>query len=92
MGIIGTLFRAVALWIIVIIVAIIVICRYLAKRIAAEFKYDYLAQRIAEEICKRMMIIENQKKAAYKDATGAAEDQSRGARTGAPEQDESRQE
>ena len=74
------------------VVVVMVICNYLANKISEKIKYDYLAQRIAEEICKRMMIIENQRKAAYKAATGSAEEQSRGGRDGAPEQTENRQE
>lgn len=38
------------------------ICKYQAKKNAEEFRYDYLATKIAEETCKRLMIIENNRK------------------------------
>ena len=38
------------------------ICKYQAKKNAEEFKYEYLATKIAEETCKRLMIIENNRK------------------------------
>lgn len=63
-------------------------CRYQARQNAKAFDYDYLAERTAEEVCKRMVILEKQKEAAYKGATGSAEDQSRGDRDWAPEQAE----
>ena len=40
---------------------IILICKYLAKQISMKFDYDRLAKRTAEEICKRMLIIEKQR-------------------------------
>lgn len=67
-------------------------CRYQARQNAKEFDYDYLAERTAEEVCKRLMLIERQKETAYKGATNNPGDQSQGDRDGAPEQDESRQE
>ena len=45
------------------------ICNYQARRNAAEFDYDYLAERTAEEVCKRMVIIEKQKVSAYNGTT-----------------------
>lgn len=39
------------------------ICKYAAKENAKAFDYDYLAQRIAEETIKRIMIIEKQRTA-----------------------------
>ena len=36
-------------------------CKYQARKNAEAFDYDYLAERIAEETCKRLMIIEKQK-------------------------------
>ena len=72
------------------ILIIRLICQYMAKQNARAFDYDYLAERTAEELYKRYL---NEKgNSAYKDATGSAEDQSRGSRTGAAEQDENRQE
>ena len=47
----------VAFWVVVVIKA----SKYLAKQISKYFDYDYLAQRTAEEVCKRMLIIEKQK-------------------------------
>ena len=47
------------------------ICDYLAKQNAKAFDYDRLENRTAEEICKRMMIIERQK--ACNAATNSAE-------------------
>ena len=85
-------------WLIIALVVIVVLyfviratCRYQAKENAKAFDYDYLAERTAAEICQRLMIIEAQKK-EHKGATPSAEDQGRGDRDGAPEQDESRQE
>lgn len=87
------------IWLIITLIVIIVlffviraICKYQARENARAFDYDYLAERTAEEICKRLMIIERQKKMAYKGATNLAGDQSQGDRDGAPEQNESRQE
>lgn len=34
---------------------------YIAKKNAEAFEYDYLAEKIAEEICKKMLIIEKHK-------------------------------
>ena len=92
MNILGSILGTMLFGLGITIAIIVIICNYLASKISDKIKYDYLAQRIAEEICKRMMIIETQRKAAYKGATGTAEDQSRGDRDGAPEQDENRQE
>lgn len=92
MNILGSILSTMLFGLGITIAIIAIICNYLANKISEKIKYDYLAQRIAEEICKRMLIIENQRKTAYKDATNAAEDQSKGSRTGAPEQDESWQE
>ena len=92
MNILGSILSSLLFGLGITIAIIAIICNYLANKISEKIKYDYLAQRIAEEICKRMMIIENQRKAAYKSATASAEDQSRGDRDGAPQQDESRQE
>lgn len=56
-------------WLIITLVLVIVlyfviraICKYHARKIAEAFKYDYLAERISEETCKRLMIIENNRK------------------------------
>ena len=67
------------------------ICKYMAKQNAEAFDYDFMAARTAEEICRRMIIIEKQKAEAYKGATNDTGDQSTGDRTGAPEQIGSRQ-
>jgi len=40
---------------------IVLICKYLAKQISIKFDYDKLAKRTAEEVCKRILIIEKQK-------------------------------
>lgn len=40
------------------VIIIRAVCNYLARRNAEEFDYDYLAERMAEEICKRGIIIE----------------------------------
>ena len=76
--------------VLIYILIIRAICKYTAKQNAEAFNYDYLAIRIAEETCKRLMIIEGQK--AYSAATHAAEAQGTGNRVGAPEMDESPQE
>lgn len=62
------------------------ICKYMAKQNAEAFDYNFMAARTAEEICRRMMIIEKQKAEADKSATPAGVDQNTGNRTGAPEQ------
>lgn len=59
--------------VLIYILIIRAICKYMAKQNAEAFNYDYLAIRIAEETCKRLMIIEGQK--AYRAATPAAEAQ-----------------
>ena len=51
-----------AIKIVIAIVIIKAICKYMARKNAEEFKYDYLATKVAEETCKRMMIIEKNKK------------------------------
>ena len=51
------------------------ICKYAAKKNAEEFDYDYLAERTAAEICKRMIIIEKQRQSAHTDSTGNADKQ-----------------
>ena len=51
-----------ALVILLNVIIIRAICSYQAKQNAREFDYEYLAERIAEEICKRMLLIEKQKK------------------------------
>lgn len=66
------------------------ICRYQAKENARAFDYDYLAERTAAEICKRLAIMEKQK-TAYKGATNPDEDQSEGDRAGTQEQNGSQQ-
>ena len=43
------------------IIIIRAICNYQAKQNAAHFDYDYLAERTAEEICQRMIVLEKQK-------------------------------
>lgn len=53
-----------ALVVLIWILIIRAICKYMARKNAEAFDYDYLAERIAEETCKRMMIIENSKAAA----------------------------
>lgn len=50
------------------------ICKYMAKQNAEVFDYDFMAARTAEEICRRMMIIEKQKAEADKSATSTDED------------------
>ena len=80
----------IALKIAVTILIIRLICQYMAKQNARAFDYDYLAKRTAEEIYKKNL--NGKRNSAYKGATGSAEDQSRGDRDGAPEQDENRQE
>ena len=55
-GIIWTIIQ-VAFWVMVVIL----ISKYLAKQISKYFDYDRLAQRTAEEICKRMLLLEKQK-------------------------------
>lgn len=69
-------------WLIIALVVIVVFyfviratCRYQARQNAKEFDYDYLAERTAAEVCKRMMIIERQKETAYKGANNLAGDQ-----------------
>lgn len=47
----------VAFWVVVVIL----VSKYLAKQISKYFDYDRLAQRTAEEICKRMLLLEKQK-------------------------------
>ena len=86
-------------WLIIALVVIVVLyfviratCRYQARQNAKAFDYDYLAEKTAAEICKRMMIIERQKETAYKGATNNSGDQSQGDRDGAPEQAETLQE
>lgn len=54
----------VAIAILINILIIRGVCKYIAKQSTKELNYDYLANRTAEEICKRMMIIEKQKSAA----------------------------
>ena len=66
-------------------------CEHIPKKNADEFDYDYLAEKTAAEICRRMAIIENQKATATKSAAGSAADPNQGNRTGAPELDGSRQ-
>ena len=56
-SIIGFLVQ-VAFWTVIVII----VSKYLAKQISRYFDYDYLAQRTAEEVCKRMLIIEKQRK------------------------------
>lgn len=63
-------------WLIIALVVIVVLyfviratCRYQARQNAKAFDYDYLAERTAAEVCKRMMIIERQKETAHKGAT-----------------------
>ena len=58
--IIGIIILAIEILIAVLIIR--AICKYQAKKNAEEFKYDYLAAKIAEETCKRLMIIENNRK------------------------------
>lgn len=60
---------ALALKIAITILVIRLICQYMAKENAKAFDYDYLAERTAAEVCKRMMIIERQKETAHKGAT-----------------------
>ena len=55
-------------WLIITLVVFVVsyfviraICRYQAKENAKYFDYDYLAERTAEEICQRMIVLEKQK-------------------------------
>ena len=81
-----------AIKIAITILVIRLICQYMAKQNANAFDYDYLAERTAAEVCKRMMIIERQKETANKSATDRAGDQSQEDRDGAPEQTENRQE
>lgn len=76
--------------ILIYIFVIRAICKYMAKQNAEAFNYDYLAIRIAEETCKRLMIIEGQK--AYRAATPAAEAQGTGNRAAAQELNSSPQE
>ena len=51
----------VALRIAITILIIRLICQYLAKQNAKEFDYDYLAERTAEQIYNKMIIIEGQR-------------------------------
>lgn len=83
-------------WLIIALVVIVVLyfviratCRYQARQNAKAFDYDYLAEKTAAEICKRMMIIERQKETAYKGATKNNGDQSQGDRDGDPQLNES---
>lgn len=62
LGGIGTFIVILAIEIVVAILIIRAICNYMAKKNAEAFNYDKLATRTAEEVCKRLMIIENQKK------------------------------
>lgn len=61
MDILISILIAIAIYIIILIAIIRAICDYAAKEISRSFKYDYLATKIAEEICRRMLIIEKQK-------------------------------
>ena len=47
-------------------------CKYQAKKNAEAFNYDYLAKRIAEETCKRLIIIEKQKQEEMEEARAGA--------------------
>ena len=47
----------IAIWVLVVRA----ICKHAAKKNAEAFNYDYLANKIADEIYKRLMIIEKQK-------------------------------
>ena len=58
---------AAAIPILLWVVIIRAVCNYLARKNAEEFDYDYLAERMAEEICKKMMIIQKQKELAVQD-------------------------
>ena len=56
-------------WLIITLILVIVlyfviraICKYQARKISEAIKYDYLAERTAEEICKRLVIIEKDRK------------------------------
>lgn len=73
-----------------IILAIRAIIKAIGKKETTQqqkdFDYDYLARRIAEEICTRMLIIRSQ------NATPSAEDLEQITRTGTAEQNGSRQE
>ena len=69
-------------WVLILGVAAIVLyfviratCKYQAKQNAEAFDYDYLAERTAAEICKRMIIIEKQRQSAHTDSTGNADQQ-----------------
>ena len=78
-----------ALWLAVLLIPVIVlavviliwvliirlICQYMARKNAEAFDYDYLAERIAEETCKRMLLIERQKTQDQKVADGELHDQ-----------------
>ncbi len=50
-------------------------CNYQARKNADEFDYDYLAERTAEEVCKRLLIIEGQKSVINKVTSDRADDQ-----------------
>ena len=50
-------------------------CKYQAQKNAEAFDYDYLAERTAEEVCKRMLIIEGQKSRAGRIASDRVADQ-----------------
>ena len=64
-----------AIEILIAVLIIRAICKYQAKKNAEAFKYDYLAERIAEEICKRQMIIEKNKKEHQETPTNIQEEQ-----------------
>lgn len=52
------------------------ICNYQARRNAEEFDYEYLAERMAEELCKRMALIEKSKASNNNTNASAGEQQS----------------
>ena len=62
LGGIGTIIVILAIEIVIAVLIIRAICKYMAKKNAEAFDYDRLATRTAEEVCKRLMIIEKQKK------------------------------
>lgn len=51
----------IAIPILIHIAIIQAICKYMAKQNSKSFDYDFMARRIAEEVCKRLLLIEKQK-------------------------------
>ena len=69
----GIMFLAI-IPIVLLIIIIRAICKYLAKETANAFQYDYLAKRIAEETCKRLLIIEKQRAVGHAETTNSEQE------------------